>query len=637
LQTLNAEVGFTPAGKGQRVAAKAGFFNELKRRNVFRMAGLYVAAGWLVVEVAGTVLPMFDVPGWIGRSLVIVIAIGFLPAMLFAWVFEVTPDGLKREDEIPAELSITHHTARRMDIALIAVVVLLVGYIAVDKLVLVPKRDDAGALTASETNAAAKKEIAIPDKSIAVLPFRNEGGKDDEQYFSDGLSEDLITALSKFDGLKVIARDSAFRFRDSKEGSKAIATQLGVAHLLSGSVRRLGETVRISATLVNAKDGSSLWSENYDRPFKDLFALQDDITKAVSGELQAKLMPAMARASQSDRPPSGNLAAYEALLKGNYEYVQRNGPATQRAITAYEQAIALDPAYAYAHARLARALVALMANFSGSDDAEIAKARQAVATALRLEPDSAEAHKSYGRVLWDLDNDIAGATREVDRALALAPQDAEALVQLGTLQASVGELALAEASYQRALALDPLSSTAGYNLGANWLSMGEYAKAEQMLQRLIRQNPESAANRIQLAIAQIGLGRSAEAVATARSEPDPFWRTVALALAYWANGEHAQSDAALQQLIKENADDGGSQIAQIYAQRGDADQAFKWLEHARASGDGGVAEMRGTPFLLRYRDDPRFIAMARELGLMPEDPGPTAKAATDANADGVGH
>src|SRR3954463_16087258 len=278
-------------------------FTELRRRNIYRAAVFYAASGWLLVQIATQVFPFFTVPNWIVRLIVVAVIVGFPFAMLFAWFYEWTPEGIKRESEVDRGASIARQTGRRLDRWIIAVPGLAVVLLLANTFVL---------------HKDATDPAPVAQKSIAVLPLTNESGDSKEDYFSDGLSEDLITALSQFDGLKVISRNSSFRFRNSKDGSEAIGEKLGVAHLLEGSVRRAGDEVRISAALVRAADGSTSWSERYDRPYKDLFKLQDDITQAVATSLKARLLTDTGAVIQSDRPPSGNLDAYNAYLRGKF-------------------------------------------------------------------------------------------------------------------------------------------------------------------------------------------------------------------------------------------------------------------------------------------------------------------------------
>ncbi|HEY6895254.1 MAG TPA: hypothetical protein VI258_13855, partial [Rhodanobacteraceae bacterium] len=318
------------------------FFAELRRRNVFRAGAFYAASAWLLVQVATQVFPFFHGAEWVVRWIVVAAIIGFPLALAFSWFYEITPEGLKRESEVEPGASILHQTGRTLDRAIIAVLAIAVALLLANTFVL---HKDAGDIA----------EAPIAEKSIAVLPLSNEGGNADEEYFSDGLSEDLITALSQFSGLKVISRNSSFQFRDSKDGSKAIGAKLGVAHLLEGSVRRAGDEVRINAALVRAADGSTAWSERYDRPYKDLFKLQDDITNAVATSLKARLLSDEGAVVQSDRPPGGNLDAYTAYLQGKSHFDRQTWADVRASIERFDAAIAIDPGYAQANASKAKA------------------------------------------------------------------------------------------------------------------------------------------------------------------------------------------------------------------------------------------------------------------------------------------
>ncbi|MGH8163075.1 MAG: hypothetical protein ACREP1_01930, partial [Rhodanobacteraceae bacterium] len=317
-------------------------FSELNRRNVLRAAAFYAASGWLLVQIAPQVFPVLNIADWVVRAIVVAATIGFPFVMLFSWFYEWTPQGIQRESEVAPNESVTRQTGRKLDRWMIAILLLAVVLLLTDKLVLRPNEKLAGA-------------TAIPEKSVAVLPFANEGGDKHQQYFADGLSDDFITALAQFAGLKVISRKSAFQFRDSPESPHTIGAKLGVTHLLEGSVRRVGETVRIHAALINASDGSMLWLQHYDRPYKDLFALQDDITHAVASALQANLLQGGGAVAQSDRPPSGNLAAYTALLRGRFHDAHNTEGEKHQAFAQYQAAIKIDPRYAQAWAELSEA------------------------------------------------------------------------------------------------------------------------------------------------------------------------------------------------------------------------------------------------------------------------------------------
>ncbi len=263
---------------------KRSFFAELKRRNVIRMAGLYLVGAWLLVQVAGTVLPMFDAPDWLPRSIVILLAIGFIPALIFSWVFEVTPEGLKRDADVPPEQSIAPQTARRMDRTIIVVLVLALAYFAVDKFVLNQRREQPAA-----TTSASESRPVPNEKSVAVLAFANLSDDKGSEYFSDGISEELLTVLQKIPGLHVAARTSAFSFKGKNATAQEIGQKLGVAHLVEGSVRKAGDVVRIAARLTQANTGEEIWSENYTRDLKDVFAVQTELAQTIVGQLRGQL------------------------------------------------------------------------------------------------------------------------------------------------------------------------------------------------------------------------------------------------------------------------------------------------------------------------------------------------------------
>ena len=476
---------------------------------------------------------------------------------------------------------------------------------------------------------SAPKSAAVPEKSIAVLPMVNSTGDPAQEYFSDGMSEEFISSLSRLSDLKVIGRTSSFQFKGTKDDSRTIGEKLGVRYLLEGSVRKSADRVRIAVALIKSADGANVWSDTYDRELKDIFAVQSEIAGAVAKHLQVAFLGNNAQIAQlptAATPSNQNVAAYNALLQGNF-YVQRNTVEdTRKAIGYYEEAIRLDPGYALPYAKLTLAtndLATIYGSIASKEQQEaIAKARAAAASALRLDPNLAEAHLAKGVVLSDFDFDFAGAETESRRALELAPENPRAMQNLALLLGSLGRLDEAVALNQRAIVLDPLRSETQFNLAVCLTALGRYDEAETALRKAIALQPQSAVNYSQLAIIQILRGKPAEAVELAKQETDPFWRTYALALACFAHGDRAEADAELKKLIDKDADDGGSQIAQVYALRKEPDKMFEWLDHAWATHDSGVTELLTDPFLLAYKDDPRFIAFAQKIGVMPK---PAAK------------
>jgi len=469
------------------------------------------------------------------------------------------------------------------------------------------------------------KPAAIPEKSIAVLPMVNSTGDPANEYFSDGMSEEFISSLSRLQDLKVVGRTSSFQFKGKTDDSKTIGEKLGVYYLLEGSVRKSADRVRIAVALIKSGDGANVWSETYDRELKDIFAVQSEIAGAVAKQLKVALLGNNGQSAQlttTSTPSNQNVEAYNALLRGNFYLNRFTLEDTQKAIGYYQEAIRLDPRYALAYAKLSLAVADLAGIFGGfsMNEREEAhpKARVSAQKALALDPNLAEAHRAQGEILMELDFNFPEAEAEFRRALELAPQNASVTENFATLLAKLGQLDEAAALGQRAIALEPLRVSFLQSLSVNLTPLGRYDEAEAAVRKAIELQPQSITLYKQLAIVQILRGESGAAVESAKKETDPYWRTYTLALAHFANGDRAEADAALKKLIDENADQGASQIAQVYALRKESDKMFEWLEHAWPTNDPGVSDLLLDPFLRAYKDDPRFIAFAHKIGVMPK-------------------
>jgi TolB-like protein/Flp pilus assembly protein TadD len=582
----------------------ASLLRELQRRNVLRAVLLYATSVWALAQGIVALGPLVAAPDWTGRWFLVAAIIGFPFWIAFAWFYEFTPQGIKRESEVPPTESITRSTGRKLDFW-------IVGVLAVAVVLLLTN------LFFMQRTATVASTSVIADKSVAVLPLVNESGDANALYFSDGLSESFIDALSQFPGLKVIARASSFQFRGSKEPVNIIGGKLGVAHLLEGSVQRAGDAVRISAELIAVKDGAATWSQHYDRPYKDLFKLQDDITSAVAEALKARLLGGSnAPPPQSDRPPSGNLEAYNAYLEGSF-YAHRNTPEDQRkAVAAYNTALKLDPNYAVAWAALGSAELSV-AVLSGSTSAlvqALPRARAYAEKAVALAPNLALAHNGLGNV-FSRESNWYDAKSEYRRAAQLAPAYAAAKGNLANVVANLGRLEEAIALKQQAVKLDPLRSAPYLDLALDLMSLGSLDEAETAIRHAIALEPDGQSFYWTLSSIDILRGNAGAALADAQKEPAGPFHDMAVAQALQIGPDRAAADAALNALIAKYSDDDAVQVAETYGQRKDADNVFKWLEHARVVKDPGLQNLLVDAFLLPYRHDPRFAKLCEELKL----------------------
>jgi TolB-like protein/Flp pilus assembly protein TadD len=575
-------------------------WQRLKQRKLVQWALAYVAAAFALLQGIDIVAQRFGWPDAIERWLIIAIAVGFFVALVLAWYH--------------GERGVQRASGTEL---LILALLLAIGGGALWRFGKVPQVTASITSVAASGSGTAVAATVIPEKSIAVLPLVNGSGNQDEQYFSDGLSEDLITALSQFAGLKVINRDSSFQFRHSKDSIQIIGEKLGVAHLLEGSVRRAGGEVRISAELVNAADGSTLWSQHYDRPYTDLFKLQDDITQSVADALKAKLLSGHGAVVQSDRPLSGNLDAYNAFLQGNAYTEIGSDESLRQAIVAYTTATRLDPHYARAWAALSFAQINLANAFlSGTEQRRTyAEARKAADTALALDPDSAAAHNAQGYLLENADFDWSGAEAAFRRALQLAPNDALTKGNLGSLLATLGQPESAVELTRQALVSDPRHATWHVFLSEYLGLLGRLDEAELAARTAIALQPEGTDLHEGLAVVEILRGNASAALVAAQQEPPGPWHDIAMTLALQIGTDHAAADAAMKTLIDKYADLGPYQIAEAYALRRDPDRMFQWLDHAWASRDPGTGNLLYDPLILRYKDDPRFAAFCKKVGL----------------------
>jgi len=448
--------------------------------------------------------------------------------------------------------------------------------------------------------------------SIAVLPFADMSPAKDQEYFADGLAEELLNKLAKIPELKVTARTSSFQFKGKTEDLRVIGEKLNVATVMEGSVRKEGSRVRVTAQLINKADGFHLWSETYDREVTDIFTVQDEIARSVAGALQVKLLGQPAAAPR----PAQNVEAYNAYLQGRYFY-ERGGQANlEKSVAYYEQATELDPNYAPAWAGLARARDTQAG--SGWGHVPMAEgyreARVAAERALELDPNLADGHAALGSIQMWVDWDWARADASFQRALELEPRNTHALSNAAWLARSLGRFDEALALNRWAVELDPLSANAHHALGFNAYYAGRLDEATAALRRALELAPEHSLARATLVFVYLAQSRPQQALAEVEHERDPFWRADGQALAYHALGQKKESDAALQ-IAAKFGDSGAFQIAEVYGYRGEADRAFQWLERAYAQRDPGCALVKGDPLLKNIQSDPRYAAFLKKMRL----------------------
>jgi serine/threonine-protein kinase len=448
----------------------------------------------------------------------------------------------------------------------------------------------------------------INEKSIAVLPFLDLSENKDQGYFSDGLSEELITSLAQIQDLQVIARTSSFHFRGTQVAIAEIGSTLGVAHVLEGSVRRAGNTVRVTAQLIRADSGLPLWSQTYERDVKDIFQVQDEIAAAVVAGLKLRLLPAPGTdPHRSDIPEAYNqyLLARQFGRRGNLEDIQR-------AAAAYRQAIALDPGFAGAYAGLSFSETAI-AN-STQDAAMFSQAREAAERALSLSPQFVDAYRA--RALYRLETlDFAGARADSEQAVAIAPGNSAVQSLYAVQIAAFGRISQAITAMRKAIDLDPLNGYAWANLGLFFTVNRDYASARRALERALAISPSDDAFHFALGQLDMLQGRLADGLAEFQKQRGEGSRWMGSAMIEHANAHESQSQSALKELIAKHANDMAYQVADVYAWRGEPDKAFEWLDRSYTQSDSGLNGIAYDPLLAGLKSDPRYGALLKKLEL----------------------
>lgn len=551
------------------------FFSELKRRNVIRMAGLYLIGAWLVVQVAETLLPAFDVPAWVLRATIILLAIGFVPALIFAWIFELTPQGLKRDEDVAPGESIAPQTAQRMNRVIIAMLILALGYFAIDKFLLAPQRSTTPAQTASThgDNASDAVPDLNDDKSIAVLPFTNMSGNADQDYFSDGMTEELLNVLAKVPQLKVVARTSVFEFKGKGGDVREIGRKLGVGHIVEGSVRRDGQEVRVTAQMVRVADGFHVWSESYDRKLESVFALQDEIAGQISAQLTESLGVAPALKARTPIEP----AAYDEYLKGRALIRQRTN--LPGAVEHLKAAVAIAPEFADGWSSLSLAFDVMYwyQPMVKADAIEwLAQSADAAMRAQALAPESASTLHMLGNVARER-FDYVTAEEFYLRSISVDSSNPDVLEDYAELLYQVGRIQDSAEAARKTVELDPYFIVGWMRLFDALSALDLREGAEHALKRMRELNPDNFFGIYGAIDYAVAYSRETEAFSAAAEieKLHPEQGALIRVLLPWIFGKQGADDAAVRNALMSLP---ATEASKYMIARRDVDAYLEYLE-----------------------------------------------------------
>jgi TolB-like protein/Tfp pilus assembly protein PilF len=584
------------------------FFSELKRRNVYKVAVAYAVAAWLLIQIATQVFPFFEIPNWAVRLVVVLLALGFPVALILAWAFEITPEGIKRESEIGPNQSITRHTGRKIIAITIALAVVAAGLFVYQlvrsKSMVTPRQSEAAT-------------VSIPAKSIAVLPFDNLSSDKENAYFADGIQDEILTRLAKIGDLKVISRTSTEKYKSAPSNLREIAQQLGVANILEGSVQKSRDQVRITVQLINALNDAHLWAETYDRSLIDTFAVETDVAQRIAASLAAKLSGAEKQAIAAR--PTENTEAYQLYLKGRFFWNKRTGADLKTAGEFFERAVAADPTYSGAYAGLAQTYLLIPVFGAGRPPDFFPKATVAAHRAIELDETSSEGHTALG-MLTLFDFKFAPSEQEFRRAIELNPNYATAHHWFGnSLLVTLGRFDEAIKEGQRAVELDPLSLIINADLGSTLMIARRYDDAIAQLRKTLVLDGNFAYAHWNLGEALYLKGDLPAAIAeyekAAAFDDDPE----ILALLGRAYAESGQKDKALEILEKLKAAEQQRFVRNyvytiIYTGLGDKATAIDYLEKARDGGETpDTTWLKVDPLFDPLRNEPRFQQLVAKM------------------------
>ena len=577
---------------------KPSFFDELKRRNVYKVAIAYAVVAWLLIQVATQVFPFFEIPNWAVRLVVLLLILGFPVALILSWAFELTPEGIKRTEDVDPVAPARSRNRTWIYLVIVAAV-LSIGLFFV------------GRYSGQRAGVA----VSATDKSIAVLPFVDMSQAHDQEYFCDGISEEILDALARVEGLRVVARTSSFSFKGKNLDVEEIGQKLGVANLLEGSLRRDGNRIRVTAQLINARDGFHIWSDTFERELQDVFAVQDEITQAIVDALKIKL-------AISPRPHARqNTEAYDLYLQGLYFSNKSDEQSLRKSIELFQRALDVDPNFGRAWTAIAKAWLWLADAYVRPLEA-YPQVKEAASKALALDERDAEAHCYFGEAIRILDGNVAGEEAELKRALELDPNSATAHLFMGLgVKLARGELEDALKEIQEAERLDPLSpSISNFSVGL-YLALGRTEDAIKAGKRTLQIDPDFIYIDSALADAYRENGEFQKAIELyEKAQTATHFPSVGLAITYAKMGRQEEARNILNQLIKESQQRyvAADCIAMVYTALGEKDEAFRWLGRAFDEHSAPAYSFMFYPRFRSLRSDPRFADLLRRLGIDPQ-------------------
>jgi TolB-like protein/Tfp pilus assembly protein PilF len=599
--------------QNRRVNPKS-FFGELKRRNVYKVAIAYVVVAWLLMQVASQIFPFFEIPNWAVRLVVLLLLIGFPIALILAWAFELTPEGVKRTEAADAAQERSRGAVWIYIIAIgaaLSVGIFVLGRYTAQRTI----PNGTGVSERIPLNRVVQQSVA--EKSLAVLPFANLSGNPENAYFAAGIQDEVITRLAKIGELKVVSCLSTQRFKSSPDDLPAIAKQLGVANVLQGSVQRTANQVRVNVQLVKAETDTHLWADTFDRKLTDVFQIESDIAKTIAEKLQAKLTGSEERAISVQ--PTANLEAHQLYLQGRYLWNRRTVKNLKKALTYFQQATEKDPNYALAYVGIADTYTVMPAYSAGSPQDCLPQARAAVQRALELDDSLAEAHASLGFILIHY-FEIAASAKEFERAIELNPNYATAhqwYARATLLMAGRFDHAIAEA--KRAVEVDPVSSVIHADLGGVYMIARRYDEAIEQLRKTLEMDPEFYWAHRYLGVALELKGATTEAIAEYQKALELSDDPVMLGFIGHAEagmGRPNEARAMLARLTEaaKTRYVAAYAFAVIHLALGEKDQAMDWLEkNARDHASPATNLITVDPYLDPLHGDPRFEALVSRI------------------------